>query len=204
MVLGGTALPRTVTSAMRKTFTAFGNQQPWLLDWNGDGRSDLLTSVASLSSTGTAAKVYSMQPDQTATVLTAELIQFSAEAANPFTWTSLGDIRGDGRDDVAIVYHAPASRGSGEDVANYHFGGGTGTVQATAGLSHFANRAVGMGDLDGNGYDDVALVNPIASGTTYNRSLEDTVRLRYTGEVDLLREQTIMRGGLSRQTRALS
>lgn len=87
--------------------------------------------------------------------------------------TSAGDVNGDGYDDVLVGTHAPRSdRPSSSYVSGRVFlfmGGPSGptTTAWTAGWSASKNQpatAIGLGDVNGDGYDDISVFAHLGSG----------------------------------------
>jgi FG-GAP-like repeat len=174
-------------SALRfggETFYEVGNRPYQRLrsgDVNGDRKADLVTTN---------------QEGNNVTVLLGNGDgRFREAAGSPFASGSapfgvaIGDVNGDGLADLAVV-DAPTitSESKGKDGLWILLGDGTGAFRTMPGSPYVAGKSpsrVAIGDIDGDGINDIAVTN-------YN---DKSITVFYMGKSGVLRSETIGVGG---------
>ncbi len=134
------------------------------LDVNGDGLADVAVGAPNAAFVGRV-YVYHGRPEGIAAAPSATLEAPSPEDRGFGTVDGVGDVNGDGFGD--LVVGAPTTRGLTGRVYVYHGGpDGIATTPATTidGLdganAAFGGRVTGLGDVNGDGYADVAISTP--------------------------------------------
>jgi hypothetical protein len=126
-------------------------------DVNGDGASDLIAGAVGRNGGSGAVFIYSGQNGSVIRLINGP----AAPALFGFQVDRAGDVNGDGNADVIVG--APLSGGS-EIGAAYVYSAVTGTlVHSWSGgqvSARFGASVAGLGDIDGNGLDDVAVASP--------------------------------------------
>ena len=138
-------------------------------DVNGDGFSDVLAKINRSSESVRLFLGASTLPLRLDTVVEVPAGHSCREAS------SVGDINGDGADDIALVDQISATAanlqlhfgrlGASQDALNPTTGGVISGGSATAPLFGWVVRSAG--DLDADGFDDVITANPSNQGEVY-------------------------------------
>jgi hypothetical protein len=123
-------------------------------DFNGDGRPD--------------AVMPSMRASTLTVLLGAGKMRFAPAVPvptplSPF-WVAVGDMNGDGRRDVAVAHYAGSLGDTSRDAVSVLLGDGRGGFTPARGSPYSVKPArspvrLAVGDLDGDGLDDVAVAN---------------------------------------------
>ena len=142
-------------------------------DVNGDGFSDMIVGAENYGgSLLGAAAIYHGGTEYTSVTPSAQWTYSQTNALAGWCVAHAGDLNGDGYSDVAIGAKDAASGQAGEGLVFVHYGSTTGigtvpdlTLQinvAGAGFGACVNTA---GDVNGDGYADLAVGAPLAGGT---------------------------------------
>lgn len=176
---GTTAIASTtITSSVAGNFgfsSAFG-------DMNGDGYADLVLTNSAATTNKGAAYIFKSQgvngiansSDTTAhVIINGTATSFLGQSAD------LGDVNGDGFDDLAIAAHqTTVTQALDGTVYVFYSAGSTGiaataegnaaTVLSGSGAGNFG-RNIALGDVNGDGFQDLAITAPTttAGGTLY-------------------------------------
>lgn len=164
----------------------FGNTKAAAGDVNGDGYGDVIVGLSEADSQAGRAYLYfgsSVGPSTTSSLAlrrpTSSHFRFGISVAG------VGDVNGDGLNDVAVGAYAPEATTPGRV---YVYFGGAGSVTTDPSLilegpsgvrDGFGSFVAGAGDVDGDGFSDI-----IASASETNRG-EGTVYL-YRGRAGAL------------------
>ncbi|MFO0686222.1 MAG: VCBS repeat-containing protein [Sandaracinus sp.] len=168
---GDLATAPTTTLAPPESSAAFGTSVAGVGDVNGDGYGDVLVGAHDVGGNAGAAYVYLGSASGLATT-PATTIHGPAGAWLGVSVAGAGDVNGDGFADVAIGAHR-ASDLAGR--AYVHLGSATG-IAATASTDipgpaifrgMFGVGVAGAGDVDGDGFDDVVVVDGTSHGYVF-------------------------------------
>ena len=154
----------TASDAAASAF--FGRSVARAGDVDGDGYDDVLVGAFYAGGGSGAAYLYYGSATGISTSDETMLTASDATSGQLFGFASAGagDIDGDGYDDIIIGARGDADRGSGAGAVYVYFGSATGVrlgseqklaPAALEALDDFGDDLDGVGDLDGDGYDDV-------------------------------------------------
>jgi len=138
-------------------------------DVNGDGLDDALVGAAWHDSALVQVSLYLGGPGSRSTPDALYIVMGEALYISTGLPMSVGDVNGDGFDDVVAGDHG--YRGTGAAYLTY--GGGRGTVLisgAPRGADLGYSVAGGGGDVDGDGLDDIVVSEPQAHRSRFNQS----------------------------------
>jgi hypothetical protein len=146
-------------------------------DVNGDGRPDLIVGDPSNASVAQfAGRAYLFNGPLTANLTTADAVaSISAEAFGDnlgFSVASAGDVNGDGIDDILIGARSNDTNGIQSGRVYLFYGPVSGALAATsadaiivgAAFDELGRDVAPLGDLNGDGFDDIILASDIAGG----------------------------------------
>ncbi len=139
----------------------FGSSVAGIGDFNGDGFDDIAVGTSSPTLTAQRVNIYfgGIRPDGRPDIeLTSTLASFGTALAR------VGDVNGDGYDDLLVGAPAPVAC-----VVLYFGGPGTRPSSLfipspTTPPTYFGTAVTGLGDQDGDGYDDFAIGAPLEPG----------------------------------------
>ncbi|MBK7101209.1 MAG: FG-GAP repeat protein [Flavobacteriales bacterium] len=143
-------------------------------DVNGDGFSDMIVGAENYGgSLLGAAAIYHGGTEYTSVTPSAQWTYSQTNALAGWCVAHAGDLNGDGYSDVAIGAKDAASGQAGEGPVFVHYGGTTG-IGNVSDLTYCINVCLGpdsghvntaAGDVNGDGYADLAVGAPLAGGT---------------------------------------
>lgn len=161
-------------------------------DINGDGYDDLITGAAA-SATGYISIVYGSEtlPSDT-TLSTSNSAIITGNGSSDFfgVGIAVGDIDGDGYDDVAVGATGDTSAGAANSGAVYLLYGSVSGIDSgavadnsavakfTNGIGFFTGSSVSIGNIDGDEYDDLLI------GSRNDAATGGSVSIVYGQEVD--------------------
>jgi len=145
----------------------FGESLAGVGDTNGDGYDDIAIS-SWLDSAGGHVYVFLGQPTGPLFTPAAVLTSPQTQARFGHGLAGAGDVNGDGFADLIVGAQSFSDGQSGEGAAFLYLGSPSSTATTPAwtaendvAFSQFGESVAGAGDLDGDGYDDVAVGAPL-------------------------------------------
>jgi MYXO-CTERM domain-containing protein len=147
----------------------FGFALATLGDITGDGCAEIVISAYNNSSGKGAVYIYHGSASGIGTTAATTLAGTAASGEFGYSVDGAGDVNGDGYNDLVVGADYVSS---GNGAAYVYYGGASGisstgaTTLSGSGAGYFGWTVAGAGDLNGDGYDDIAVGAPAFSANT--------------------------------------